>query len=375
MSRRKAFRRLDPHRPAELPLTAAVPDKKELRLLYFLFFLFLFVFLLFLCLFLLSAAVVLVAIGDAWQTMSLERISHVIGWVYVVGWGVANYPTVISNAQLKSVQGISIDYMYFNMMGFILYTLYTGMMWGSAVVKQEFFEENGEWPLIRLNDLVFGLHNLFTNSLILSQAYCWGFKKNDNQRLSSTAKTILGLVSLYVLGGGYYIYHTQGFVPVANCFNWMHLFTSLGLVKIGMSVCKNIPQILYNYNRKSTHGWPILMIWLDFTGAFLSFVQLLLDAWQVNDLYAIFDNKPKLFLAIQVFIADFIFFFQHYYLYYDSDVSHYGPFKADRLSDYASIVEVDEEFVIQHAHDHDHPLSVNCHTSPTNKDEMLRLVP
>ncbi|KAG0679858.1 hypothetical protein C6P40_001071 [Pichia californica] len=306
--------------------------------------------------------------------MTLKHISAAIGWIYVIGWGVANYPTVISNAQLKSVQGISIDYMYFNTMGFILYTLYTYMMWGSSVVKQEFFEENGEWPLVRLNDVVFGAHNLFTNLIILSQAYFWGFKKNDNQKLSSTAKFIISLVLFYLLGGSYYIYSKQGFEPVANCFNWMHLFTSLGLVKIGMSICKNIPQIMYNYNRKSTHGWPILMIWLDFFGAFLSVVQLLLDAYMVNDLMAIFDNKPKFFLAVQVIIADFIFFIQHYYLYYNSDVEQYGPFKADNISGYASIVEVDENFMIEHEHDHDHVLNVECSTT-ANKDKLQRLIP
>lgn len=305
----------------------------------------------------------------------LKELSYIIGWVYVIGWGVANYPTVISNAQLKSVQGISIDYMYFNTMGFILYTLYTSMMWGSNVVRKEFYFETGEWPLVRLNDVFFGVHNLFTNFLILSQAYFWGFKKNDNQVLSTTAKFILSLVTIYLIGGSIYIYNTQKFTPVAECFNWMHLFTSLGLVKIGMSICKNIPQIIYNYNRKSTHGWPILMIWLDFTGALLSIIQLFLDAWQVNNLAAIFDNKPKFFLGVQVVVADCIFFFQHYYLYYSKDVSQYGPFKADHLVDYASIVEVDEDFVIEHAHDHDHPLNVECHTSPTNKDELQRLMP
>lgn len=304
----------------------------------------------------------------------LKQLSHTVGWVYVIGWGVANYPTIISNAQLKSVQGISIDYMYFNMMGFILYTLYTGSMLVLPFVKQEFHDELGEWPLIRINDLIFSLHSLFTNGLILSQAYFWGFKRNDNQKLSNMAKIILSIVAFYLIGGSVYIYNKQGFEPVANCFNWVRLFTSLGIIKILMSVCKNIPQIIYNYNRKSTHGWPILMIWLDFFGAIMSFLQLLLDAWQVNNLFAIFDNKPKLFLAVQVIVADTIFFTQHYYLYYNADVVKYGPFKTDHLSGYNSILQEDEDFLIEHAHDHDHLVPTVCKVGPTNKDELQRLI-
>lgn len=306
--------------------------------------------------------------------MDLETVTKSIGWTYVLVWGVANYPTVISNTQLKSVQGISIDYLYFNLMGFVLYTLYTGSMYSSALVRREFFEETHEWPLIKLNDVIFGIHNLFTNSVIMSQAYCWGFKKNDNQRLSCMAKLVLSCVFAYLMGGGYYIYTSQGWEPVPNVFNWSRLLTSLGLVKIAMSVCKNIPQILYNYNRKSTHGWPILMIWLDFVGALLSFVQLCLDGYIVGDLSTIFDNKPKLFLAVQVFIADFIFFLQHYYLYYKRDIETFGAVN------YGAI-EQDERFLLEHTHDHDHlpgimstSTSSSCPVSNTDKDELQRLI-
>lgn len=305
----------------------------------------------------------------------IETVSALIGWTYVIGWGVANYPTIISNTQLKSVQGISIDYMYFNALGYILYTLYTGTMWRCGLVREEFFLQNGGWPLIKVNDVVFAAHNLLTNSLILSQAYLWGFKRNDNQRLSALAKVLLSLVGVYVAASTAYIYGSQGLTPVAGRFNWAALCTSLGVVKIGMSVCKNVPQILYNYRRQSTHGWPILMIWLDAFGGVFSLLQLLLDAWAAHDLAAVLHNKPKLFLSVQVILADCVFFFQHYYLYYARDVQTYGPFKTDPLAGYHAVVQEDEDFLIEHARDHDHPLHVHCTVSPNSKDELQRLLP
>lgn len=301
----------------------------------------------------------------------LAHLSALFGWSAVVGWGLSAYPTIISNHQLKSVQGITMEYLFFNMMGFILYTLYTSLMWGSPLVREEFFLVHGQYPLIKLNDVFFGVHNLLTNSVLMFQAYCCGFRKNDNQVLSFTAKVIISMVACYLIGGSIYIYQTQGFEPNIKSFNWMHLFTSLGVVKVLMSVFKNIPQIIYNYNRKSTHGWPIVMIWFDFFGASLSLGQLIIDAYTVHDLSAIWDNKPKFFLAIQVILADTIFFFQHYYLYWNADISIYGPFP--KLTSYDSIIQEDEEFLAEHAHDHDHPNNSICEVSPTDKDELQRL--
>ena len=65
------------------------------------------------------------------------------------------------------------------------------------------------------------------------------------------------------------------------------------------------------------------MIWFDFFGASMSLIQLIIDALVVNDIMNIFDNKPKLFLAVQVIIADSIFFLQHYYLYYDEGEGYF----------------------------------------------------
>lgn len=302
--------------------------------------------------------------------MNVRALSATIGWCYVLLWGLCNYPTLLSNIKLRSIQGISIDYLFFNGMGFSLYTMYTASMYCSSLVREEFKLANGQYPLIKLNDVVFGTHNLIVNMVILSQAYVWGFKKNDNQRISILGVTILGITFLYVVLGGVYIYIHDGLVPTDSHFNWVYLFTSFGLVKIFMSVCKNIPQILYNYNRKSTHGWPILMVWLDFFGGFFSFVQLLVDAYGVGDMTAVFDNLPKLLLAIEVFVADAVFFWQHYYLYAESDLNKYGPVKT------YSAVEEDEEFVVEHSHDHDHRNQSFCQNpmDPTDGSELQRLL-
>jgi cystinosin len=53
---------------------------------------------------------------------------------------------------------------------------------------------------------------------------------------------------------------------------------SFGYVKLVCTVIKYCPQVYVNYKRKSTEGWSINQILLDFTGGILSMVQLLIDS-------------------------------------------------------------------------------------------------
>jgi cystinosin len=52
--------------------------------------------------------------------------------------------------------------------------------------------------------------------------------------------------------------------------------TWLSYIKIIVSLIKYIPQVLLNVSRKSTVGWNIWNIYLDFSGGVLSTLQLFL---------------------------------------------------------------------------------------------------
>ncbi|GME84803.1 unnamed protein product [Ambrosiozyma monospora] len=306
------------------------------------------------------------------MSVFLSHLSKFCGWGYVLCWALAAYPTIISNIKLKSVQGISIDYMIFNTMGFFLYSLYTSSMYGSETVREEFKAAHGNYPLIKVNDIFFGIHGVVLNLILISQAYCWGYKKNDNQKPSLVCKVILSCIFVYIIVSSLAIdkFGEQALFG----FSWLELFTSLGLIKIAMSVCKNIPQILYNYKRKSTHGWPILMVYFEITGSILSFSQLFIDALQIHHLTSIVKNLPKFLLAIEVFLASVIFFVQHYYLYYNNDVQEYGTVKTHSVTEgYGAAIDEEEEFIAEHEHDHDHVLNVECPVK--DEEELHRFLP
>ena len=78
---------------------------------------------------------------------------------------------------------------------------------------------------------------------------------------------------------------------------------------------KYIPQAWMNYKRKSTEGWSIGNILLDFTGGILSVLQMFLLATNYNDWSSIFGSPTKFGLGLFSVLFDILFIVQHYILY------------------------------------------------------------
>jgi len=70
-----------------------------------------------------------------------------------------------------------------------------------------------------------------------------------------------------------------------------------------------------NYRRKSTEGWSIGNILLDFIGGLLSLIQMFLLAINYNDWSSIFGSITKFGLGFISIGFDLIFIVQHYILY------------------------------------------------------------
>eukprot|EP00435_Cladocopium_sp_Y103_P065281 s37_g27.t1 len=78
------------------------------------------------------------------------------------------------------------------------------------------------------------------------------------------------------------------------CSKWLSFLSVLSEVKVVISVVKYCPQVWLNYQRKSTVGWTIYNVLLDFTGGLLSVAQLLLDSWLTSDWSKVSGDPAKL---------------------------------------------------------------------------------
>ena len=109
--------------------------------------------------------------------------------------------------------------------------------------------------------------------------------------------------------------------------NRKYIFNSLiymGWCKVFISLIKYIPQVISNYRRKSTIGWNIHNILLDFTGGAFSFGQNIIDSFR-DEFSVTSEGQPKglniakFALSFISMFFDIIFMTQHYILYKDSN--------------------------------------------------------
>jgi cystinosin len=80
-------------------------------------------------------------------------------------------------------------------------------------------------------------------------------------------------------------------------------------------VIKYIPQAWVNYKRKSTVGWSIYPMLLDFSGSIFSLGQLFIDSSLQGSWEGVTGNPVKFGLGNISIIFDIIFICQHYILY------------------------------------------------------------
>lgn len=73
----------------------------------------------------------------------------------------------------------------------------------------------------------------------------------------------------------------------ANKFSWLTFVYVMSYFKLATTVLKYLPQAYLNYQLKSTLGWHIQNVILDFSGGILSIGQLIMDAFNMDDLSGI----------------------------------------------------------------------------------------
>ncbi|KAL7539397.1 hypothetical protein ACHAXR_010729 [Thalassiosira sp. AJA248-18] len=171
------------------------------------------------------------------------------------------------------------------------------------------------------------------------------------QRISSTTKClILLLLSMCVVGAIMVACDVNiGYWGGGDQWQWIDYLYFLSFVKVGVSVVKYIPQVALNYRRKSTSGWQIWNILLDFSGGTLSIVQLVGDSLAEaraqglpHSWTGIIGNPAKFGLGLVSVFCDVIFMFQHYVLYRHSSSRHLHNERGEISNDYETPLLHDE---------------------------------
>ncbi|KAJ1959899.1 hypothetical protein GGI12_004097, partial [Dipsacomyces acuminosporus] len=201
------------------------------------------------------------------------------------------------------VEGLSIDFLVYNVYGFACYALFNTAFYFNKAIGEEYERRNdGHKNLVRFNDLFFSYHALALSIITFVQSFY--YKRAPAQESSLTVRifffsTAIGLILVSLFSSGY---------------NTVYY---LSFIKLGCSMIKYVPQAWLNYRRRSTVGWSIHNIILDFTGGTLSFAQLILDAARSGSILEALGNPVKLGMGLASIGFDLLFITQHYVLYTD----------------------------------------------------------
>ncbi|KAG9126982.1 hypothetical protein FRC07_001146 [Ceratobasidium sp. 392] len=237
---------------------------------------------------------------------SRALISNCLGWAYFVAWTVSFYPQVFLNARRESVEGLSIDFVSLNVVGFASYAFYATNFMFNEDVREEYRKRHGGHDnSVQPNDVAFAIHALVLTVIVLFQTFY--YPRGPGQRLSYFHRAVIAfMVAFFVVDIGRVVAFQEPLIDVLY---------HLGTFKLYVSIAKYIPQLRSNFNRKSTEGWSIGNVLLDFTGGLLSLLQLMIDSFALDDWSSITGNPVKFGLSMLSLSFGMLFIVQHFVLY------------------------------------------------------------
>jgi cystinosin len=229
---------------------------------------------------------------------------------------------------------MSLDYQLFNILGYTCYSIYTGSLLFNNSIKKE-YNKNFGTNLVSVNDFFFALHGLVLTLITLFQ--CSIYDRGGQQFARPTVALVACAASISVL----YALLIPVFSKNGNglqlssdlsLMSWLCWIYWLSLVKLGVTLCKYVPQAVMNCKSRSTVGWSIHNVLLDFTGGFLSVAQLMLDGATLG-WSGLIGDPIKFALGFVSVVFDAVFMFQHYVLFTDrTDKAIGGRAGDERLS-------------------------------------------
>ncbi|XP_055908472.1 cystinosin homolog isoform X2 [Eupeodes corollae] len=249
------------------------------------------------------------------NSMPIVYISSVFGWIYFVAWSISFYPQIYTNFKRKSVVGLNFDFLALNFIGFLLYSIFNiGLYWVPSMQAEYFSRHPRGLNPVLVNDVVFSLHAVFATSITIFQCFIY---ERAEQRISITARGIVGaFILIVVISAG---------LAWGSVVHWLDFLYYCSYIKLTITLIKYIPQAAMNYRRKSTVGWSIGNILLDFVGGTLSMLQMILNAYNFDDWISIFGDPTKFGLGLFSVLFDIFFMLQHYVFYRNSEEITISP--------------------------------------------------
>ncbi|XP_027923327.1 cystinosin homolog isoform X2 [Vigna unguiculata] len=229
-----------------------------------------------------------------WNSFPLEVSYQVLGWLAFLSWGVAGYPQLILNFRRKSVVGLSLDFQILSLTKHCSYLIYNASLFFSPLVQKQYFEKYGYEQMIPVaaNDVAFSSHAV-----------------RGNQKFS-----------IYTIAIAVAVWFTAGvcFFIALPTQSWLWLVSIFNIIQAIMTLIKYFPQTLLNFLRKSTNGFSIGTVLLDFSGGVFNYSQMAVQSIDQGSWVNFYGNIGKVLISLVTISYDSILICQHYVLYPDN---------------------------------------------------------
>ncbi|KAL8038774.1 hypothetical protein ABFX02_11G129800 [Erythranthe guttata] len=241
----------------------------------------------------------------SWNSVQLEVLYTVLGWVAFVSWSISFYPQVFLNFRRKSVVGLNFDFVVLNLTKHSSYLIYNASLFFSSAVQTQYRSKFGSNEMIPVaaNDVAFSIHAVLLTAFTLLQIAIYD---RGNQKVSRIS---IGIVSVAWLAAAVCV-----FIAIPK-HSWLWLISCFSDIQVVMTIIKYIPQAILNFQRKSTIGFSIGNILLDFFGGVTNYGQMAVQSIDQNSWVNFYGNMGKTMISLVSIFFDVLFMFQHYVLY------------------------------------------------------------
>ncbi|XP_044465837.1 cystinosin homolog isoform X1 [Mangifera indica] len=241
----------------------------------------------------------------SWNSIPLKTTYEILGWISFISWSISFYPQVIFNFRRKSVVGLNFDFVVLNLTKHSSYLIYNVCLYFSSAVQKQYFKKYGHDQMIPVaaNDVAFSLHAVLLTAITLLQIAIY---ERGAQKVSKISLTIVSAVWLAA---------AVCFFVALPSHKWLWLISVFNAIQVVMTLIKYIPQAVMNFRRKSTDGFSIGNILLDFLGGCTNYTQMLVQSIDQHSWVNFYGNIGKTLLSLVSIFFDLLFMCQHYLLY------------------------------------------------------------
>ncbi|CAK8533171.1 unnamed protein product [Lathyrus sativus] len=252
-----------------------------------------------------------------WNSDILKIEYTVFGWIAFVAWSTSFYPQLFLNFSRKSVVGLNFNYLLLNNTKQTLYLIYNASVYFSSTVQFQYHKQYGFDQMIPVaaNDVAFSVHAVLITTVMLFQVVKY---ERGDQSISKITMAIITMVWVTVGVCSFIAFPLK---------SWLWLISIFNTIQVLLASIKYIPQAVMNFMLKSTDGFCIGNVFLDFIGGMSNFAQMVTQSIDQNSWVNFFGNLGKVLLSLVTLFFDILFMCQHYVFYPSNKTSSIPLFK------------------------------------------------